>query len=496
MKFDTVIHNGLIVTGHDILPTSTYIGIRNGRIDTISSSPLEGVKAIDCEGAYVTPGGIDPHVHLEEPNSIYSDTFEHATRIAVRGGTTTVIAFALQGADDHDDEKSTIVEDTVTYMKRAQGECYSDYGFHLIVRDPTLGLISQLSKLVEMGLTSCKIYTTYDALKLNDYQVLTILLETRKLGITQMIHAENTDIISFLNNKLEAKSLLDPYSHAVSRPIEAEDEASYRVIQLSKIINIPILIVHMSSPTALKHVKKAQGRLIPIYAETCPQYLFLTNSLMNSHGHHHHGDPFAGAKYICSPPLRDSTAELEGVWEALANGTVTVFASDHAPSNYDDPQGKKLGLDPISSIPDYKKIPNGLSGVEVRLPLLWSQGVSTKRISPQRFVQVTATNPAKLYGLDGVKGSISVGYDADIVIWHREGEIKYDLKNEDLGHRFDYTAFEGVEVLNWPKYTLLRGEVVYEKEKGVVGKKGYGSYLKRGKSTLSGKLQELDPLLA
>ncbi len=490
MVFDTVIHNGLIVTGSDILPTSTYIGILDGKIDTISASPLEGDKIIDCKGAYVTPGGIDPHVHLEEPNSIYSDTFEHATKIAIRGGTTTVIAFALQGSND-DDSQSSIVDDTLAYMQKAKGQCYSDYGFHLIVRNPTLALISQLGKLVEMGLTSCKIYTTYDALKLNDYQILTILLETRKLGITQMIHAENTDIIQFLNNKLEAKSLLDPYYHAVSRPIEAEDEASYRVIQLSKIINIPILIVHMSSPVALKHVKKAQDKLIPIYAETCPQYLFLTNSLMKSH---HHEDPFEGAKYICSPPLRDSSSELEGVWEALTNGTVTVFASDHAPSNYDDPSGKKLGLD-AKGAPDYKKIPNGLSGVEVRLPLLWSNGVSKGRISPQRFVQVTSTNPAKLYGLDGKKGSISVGYDADLVIWHPEGEIKYNLKNEDLGHRFDYTAFEGVEVLNWPKYTLLRGEVVFEKDKGVVGKKGYGDYLKRGQSTLAGKLKELNPLL-
>lgn len=490
MIYDTVIHNGLIVTGYDILPKTTHIGILNGKIDTISASTLQGHKVIDCKGAYVTPGGIDPHVHLEEPKSIYSDTFEHATKIAVSGGTTTVIAFALQSSDDNE-EKSTIVQDTLEYMNKAKGQCYSDYGFHLIVRNPTTPLISQLSQLVDLGLTSCKIYTTYDSLKLNDYQVLTILLETRKLGITQMIHAENTDIIAFLNNKLEAQNLLSPYYHAVSRPVEAEDEASYRVIQLSKIINIPILIVHMSSPQALGHVKRAQEKLIPIYAETCPQYLFLTNSLMRAHDHE---DPFTGAKYICSPPLREDSKDLDGVWEAIANGTVTVFASDHAPSNYDDYEGKKLGLDSKGN-PDYKKIPNGLSGVEVRMPLLWTHGVSMGRISPQRFVQITATNPAKLYGLDGVKGSISPGYDADLVIWHPENTIHYHLQNKDLLHRFDYTAFEGVEVRNWPKYTLLRGEVVYDRGNGVVAEKGYGGYLKRGKSSLGGKLKELDPLL-
>lgn len=492
MIYDTVIYNGLIVTGYDILPTTTYIGILNGKIDTISASPLEGKRLIDCKGGFVTPGGVDPHVHLEEPNSIYCDTFEHATRIAISGGTTTVIAFALQGPGD-DDEKSTIVEDTSKYMDRAKGQCYSDYGFHLIVRNPSNPLISQLSKLVEMGLTSCKIYTTYDSLKLNDYQILTILLETRKLGMTQMIHAENTDIIAFLNNKLEAQNLLSPYYHAVSRPVEAEDEASYRVIQLSKIINIPILIVHMSSPQALCHVKRAQEKLIPIYAETCPQYLFLTNSLMKAHEHE---DPFTGAKYICSPPLRDDSKDLEGVWEAIANGTVTVFSSDHAPSNYDDYKGKKLGLDEHGN-PDYKKIPNGLSGVEVRMPLLWTHGVTKGRITPQRFVQITATNPAKLYGLDGVKGSISPGYDADLIIWHPENTIRFNIENDKLEQKFDYTAFDGVEVTNWPRYTLLRGQVVYDRDNGgVVVEKGVGEYLKRGKSSLGGKLKELDPILS
>ncbi|CCH46199.1 Dihydropyrimidinase-related protein 1 [Wickerhamomyces ciferrii] len=492
MLYDTVIHNGLIVTSSEILPTSTYIGIKDGKISKISNTPLDGDKVINCNGAHVTPGGIDPHVHLEEPKSIYSDTFQHATKIAIRGGTTTVISFSLQNDQDNE-ENSSIIQDTFEYLENARGNCYCDYGFHLIVRNPTTPLIKSLPKLVELGLTSCKVYTTYDSMKLTDHQILTIMLESRKLGITQMIHAENSDIIQFLNEKLESKNLLDPYYHAVSRPNEAEDEATYRVIQLSKIINIPLLIVHMSSKIALDHVQNAQNESLPIFAETCPQYLFLTNNLMktcHNHSHHHQiKDSFQGAKYICSPPLRDTQQDLESVWKSLINGTITIFASDHAPSNYDDLKGKKLGLG------DYKKIPNGLSGVETRLPLLWSHGVSNQRISPIKFVQLTSTNVAKLYGLDGIKGDVKVGYDADLVIWHNEDELNYELKNEDLGHEFDYTAFEGIKIKNWPKITIIRGEVVYKNDEILV-EKGYGNFLKRGKSNMTGELRELNPILS
>lgn len=494
--FDTVITNGLIVAGNDILPTSTYIGIKNGKISTISSEPLEGHHTIDCKGAYVTPGGIDPHVHMQEPKMNYCDTFEHATRIAAAGGTTTVIGFGLQSKEDTE-EHSNIVEYIQEYLDQAKDQCYVDYGFHLIVSNPVPELIKQLPKLVEMGLTSCKIYMTYDSLKLSDDQILTIMLANRNNGIFQLIHAENHEIIRFLNEKLQSKELLDPYYHAVSRPIEAEDEASYRVIQLSKIIDLPILIVHMSSPTAINHVRKAQNKNIPVFSETCPQYLFLTNDKLKSIGHNGHDhsveDHFDGAKYICSPPLRDTSSELEGVWETLRNGTVTILSSDHAPSFYDDPKGKKLGL--IDGKADYKKIPNGLSGVEVRVPLLFSHGLETGRITPQRFAELTSTNAAKLYGLNNKKGSIAVGYDADLVIWYPAGEIDLTITNEILTHHFDYTAFEGLKLTNLPKLTMIRGQIVFDRDNGGVKvQKGFGEYLVRGKSCMGASRKPINPL--
>lgn len=487
--YDLVIFNGLIVSGSDILHPSTHIGIRNGKIVTLTCEKIQGKETIDARGAFITPGGIDAHVHIEEPNLPYCDTFLNCTKAAIAGGTTTVIAFAIQNVNDSEDH-TTIIEDIQSYKKVADGQCYCDYGFHLIVRNPVKLLIEKLPQVKNEGISSIKVYTTYETLRLDDSQLLSILLENKKLGITQMIHAENHDIIKFFNEKLEEKNLLAPYYHAVSRPRLAEDEASYRVISLSKIIDIPILIVHMSAKEALDHVRRAQANLIPIMAETCPQYLFLTSEKLKGCDHHAHSedtphlhDNFEGAKYICSPPLRENNDDLEGVWRAIQNGTVTIMSSDHAPSNYDDPKGKKLGL--INGKPDYKKIPNGLPGIETRVPLMFAHGVETDRISIQKFVEITSTNPAKLYGLDGCKGSIQVGYDADLVIWHPPGELNFKLTNDMLTHEFDYTPFEGMNFTNWPKYTILRGKLAYDHgRKEVFTTPSDGQFLFRKQNTL------------
>lgn len=479
MSYEVVVFNGHIVSGSEILPPSTYIGINNGVICTISSTSLQGELMIDAKGAFVTPGGIDAHVHVEEPKMPYCDTFLNCTKGALAGGTTSIIAFAIQNEKDTE-ESSSVLEDIASYKEVAQGNCYCDYGFHLIVRKPSKALLAKLPQVKDMGVSSIKVYTTYESLRLDDSQLLAILLENKKLGITQMIHAENHDIIKFFNEKLQEKSLLSPYYHEVSRPVEAEDEASYRVISLSKIIDIPILIVHMSAKKALDHVRAAQDRLIPIMAETCPQYLFLKAALMKGNCHH---DEFEGAKYVCSPPLRETEEELNGVWESIQNGTVTILSSDHAPSSYDDIDGKKKGL--VEGKPDYKKIPNGLPGVETRVPLMFCYGVEQGKISPQRFAEITASNPAKLYGLEGKKGTIQVGHDADLVVWHPKGEINFKLKNEMLLHQYDYTPFEGMEFSNWPKYTLLRGKVVYTYEKNdVLNLPQYGKFLFRKENSL------------
>lgn len=492
-EYDIVIHNGHIVTASDILGPKVHIGIKDGIIKTMTTEKITGTKVIDAEGAYITPGGIDAHVHLDQDDFPNGDTFETGTRSAIAGGTTSIIAFALQPKGQHDLEKAVD-----NYFERTECGAYCDYGFHLILSDPTPEVLKQLPRMVERGLTSLKVFTTYPMYKINDSELLDVLLETRKLKITMMIHAENYDVIKYLNEKLEQKKLTDPYYHAVSRPEEAEDEASYRVITLSKFVDTPILIVHMSCEASINHVENAQKKLLPVYAETCPQYLFLTSDYLKAGCEHHvhPEDPFEGAKYICSPPLRADTTELDGVWRKIQNGTVTIFSSDHAPSIYEHPNGKKRGL--INGLPHYQHIPNGLSGVETRVPLLFCYGVETGRITPQRFVELCSTNPAKIYGLSETKGSIGVGMDADITIWYPKGKmLPFELTNEMLHHQIDHTAFAGMTFTNWPKYTVVRGELVWDRDNGgIVGKLGFGKFLKRGASALAGPRKELNPILA
>lgn len=316
-------------------------------------------------------------------------------------------------------------------------------------------------------------------MKVTDRDILNILFACKALGMTTMIHAESDDMISLIIEGLEKNKNTEPFFHAIARPRIAEDEASYRAISLAELADAPMLIVHMSSDVAIKHVHDAQARLLPIHAETCPHYLFLLSEKIKGEPHDH----FSGAKHVCSPPLRHDVKDLEALWQFIANGTFTTFSSDHAPAKYDHPGGKMLGM--VDGIPRFSKIPNGLPGIETRLALLFSQTPAGKspedtRLSLPRFVQLTSTNAAKLYGLDGRKGSIAPGYDADLVIWHPDNKGARVITQEKLHHDIDYTPFEGVEVANWPRYTILRGEVVWDQEKGVVGKQS-GSFLKRGK---------------
>ncbi|KAK2782129.1 hypothetical protein FQN52_001063 [Onygenales sp. PD_12] len=487
VEVDLIICNATIATPSDVLPNQD-IAVSDGKILVLGQN-LNSIflpkSVIDAQGAYVTPGGVDSHVHLEQENAPSGDTFETGTRSAIAGGTTTILAFASQTRKDE-----SLFPVIKNYHARAAGNSYCDYGFHLILSKPSPKAVDEeLPVLVKDGISSVKIYMTYEPLKLNDREILDVMMATRKLGMTTMVHAENSDMINWITEKLEKQHLTDPYYHAISRPAIAEDEATYRVISLAELADIPILIVHMSSKIAASHVRKAQTRLLPIHAETCPHYLFLTSEKLK-------GEGFEGAKCVCSPPLREDPMDLEAMWQGLTNGTFTTFSSDHAPSKYDHPQGKKAGL--IDGIPSYRKIPNGLPGVETRIPSLFSAGVLTGRISIQKFVELTSSNPAKLYGMGDQKGAIAPGFDADFVIWYpTEDQISkagengatmkpFNLTNDMLHHDIDYTPFEDMEFKNWPRYTILRGKVVWNRDEGgIVGEKGYGSFLKRGRSTLS-----------
>lgn len=303
------------------------IAISQGKILLLGqnlTSVFAAAQTIDAHGAYVTPGGVDSHVHIHQDNAPTGDTFETGTRSAIAGGTTTVLAFASQKR--HEESIHPVVAE---YHRRATGNAYCDYGFHLILTNPSTAIVDdELPVLVrEGGITSVKLYMTYEPMKLGDREILDVMESTRRLGMTTMVHAENADMISWITDKLEARRMTAPYYHAISRPKIAEDEATYRVISLSELIDIPILLVHMSSRVAVSHVRRAQTRLLPIHAETCPQYLFLTADRLK-------GGDFEGAKCVCSPPLREDPAELDAMWQGLSNGTFTTFSSDHAPSKF------------------------------------------------------------------------------------------------------------------------------------------------------------------
>ncbi|RDW71378.1 D-hydantoinase-1 [Coleophoma cylindrospora] len=478
MGFDSIVTNGVIVTATEVLSLGIEIGIKDGKISCLGTSlPRDNdTEIIDAKGAYITPGGVDTHVHFAQDNSPTGDDFTTGSRSAIAGGTTTVIAFASQLRAEE-----SVLPCVAEYHTRAKDLSYCDYGFHLILTNPSPTIMTkEMPQLMEDGITSIKLYMTYEPMKLGDAQVLDVLMASRALGFTTMVHAENSDIISLITDRLESAGHSSPYFHAISRPQIAENEATYRIISLAELTDTPILIVHMSSEVAMKHVRKAQTRMLPIHAETCPQYLFLLSDRLRGNDQ----DTFSGAKCVCSPPLRHDPKDLEAMWTGIANGTFTTFSSDHAPSTYDNPGGKKKGL--VNGVMRYRDIPNGVPGVETRVPLLFNHAGPEKdaRLSLPRFVQLTSTDPAKLYGLDGVKGSIAPGYDADLVIWYPESELAggVEISQKMLHHGVDYTPFESMNVKNWPRWTYLRGKKIWDRDNGgVIGDMSDGKFLKRGK---------------
>ncbi len=399
---DLVLRNARVATASDCFESD--IGIRDGRIVLLGRDLPGASREIDAAGRVVTPGGVDAHCHLDQPMAAparMADDFDTGTRAAACGGTTTVIPFAAQA-------KGQSLRDAVAdYHRRADGKAHVDYAFHLIVSDPTEQLLREdLPALIAEGYTSFKIYMTYDDLQLDDGQILDLLAVARAHGAMAMIHAENADCIEWLTRRLEAAGQTAPRFHATSRPMLVEREATHRAIALSQLVDVPVLIVHVSGREAVEQIRWARGQGIEVFAETCPQYLFLTAADLGV------DDSYLGARCVCSPPPRDKSNQ-EVIWQGLADGLFTVFSSDHAPFRYEDPQGKKPdGLE----VP-FRYIPNGIPGIETRLALLYSAGVLGGRITLEKFVELTATNPAKAYGLHPRKGTIAIGADADLVVW-------------------------------------------------------------------------------
>ena len=471
--FDLVIRNADIATAADRF--SADIGVRDGRIVALGSGLARGAGEIDAAGRLVTPGGVDSHCHLDQDTgdeSVMADDFLSGTISAACGGTTTVIPFACQ------QKGKTLRAAIDTYHQRADGRAVIDYAFHLIVTDPTPYVLEQeLPQLIEEGYTSFKIYMTYDALKLNDRQMIELLALARTHGAMVMIHAENADCIAWLTEALLEQGITAPIGHALSRPMLVEREATHRAISLAQLVDTPVLIVHVSGREAIEQIRWAQGHGLAVYAETCPHYLLLTEDMLE--------DGPRGYQCICSPPPRDE-ANRQAVWDGLVNGTFQVLSSDHAPFRFDGPHGKQVA----GENPRFDQVPNGIPGLETRMALLMSEGVMSGRIDIHAFVALTATNAAKLYGLYPRKGSVAIGGDADLVIW--DTDRNFTLTNDALHHNVDYTPYEGWQMKAWPALTLSRGAVVWD---GVQpsGTPGRGEFLPALRPQLAQPHRPLNP---
>ncbi len=461
--FDLVIKGGEVITAADRMHAD--IGIAGGVIKALGTDLADAARTIDATGLWVMPGGIDSHVHIAQYSGegiVMADDFESATAAAACGGNTLVMPFALQ-------RRGTSLRQTVTdYHALADGNCHVDVSFHLIIADATPAILGQeLPALVKDGYTSFKVFMTYDDLVLDDRSLLEVMAVAKRERALMMVHAEGYDSIRFLVDQHEADGRTHPYHHATSRPDVVEREAVHRAISHAQLVGVPLMIVHVSSAAAMEQIEWAQSRGMKVLAETCPQYLTLTADDLKGLNM-----DMSGAKYVCSPPPR-TEADQAAIWGGLERGVFNTFSSDHCPFRYESADGK---LNPKART-SFRWVPNGIPGIETRLPILFSEGVSTGRLTPQQFVALSATNHAKTYGLYPKKGTIAPGADADLALW--DPTRKATITQAKLHHGADYTPWEGFEVTGWPVTTLVRGEVVVQDGK-VLGKKGYGTHVGRG----------------
>jgi len=457
MSFDTIIANGTIATAVDTY--NADIGIADGKISAIAASlPREqGKKILDAKGKYVFPGGIDVHTHLDMPfgGTTSSDDFDTGTRAALHGGTTTLIDFAIQG------KGQSLHQAFDTWMKKADGKANCDYGFHCIITDLPDACLDEMSVMVREGVPTFKLFMAYPGvLMLDDGSIFKALRATAKNGGMVCMHAENGNAIDVIVKQALAEGKTAPKYHALTRPTTAEAEAVSRAAALAEMAGAPLYIVHLSCNDALEKVREARDRGLPVYAETCPQYLYLSLENFDAPG-------FEGAKYVFTPPLREKWHQ-EKLWEGLKHDQLQVVSTDHCPFCFKEQ--KELGKG------DFTKIPNGGPGIEHRMSLIYSGGVAAGRFSVNRFVEIVSTTPAKLFGLYPRKGAIAVGSDADLVIFDPKRKHTISAKTHHM--RVDYSMFEGITVTGMPEVVLSRGRVVVEGDQ-FHGKAGSGSFQKR-----------------
>ncbi len=457
--YDLVVRGGTVVTGAETMRAD--VGIRAGRIAAIGEA-LEGADTLDAGGLLVLPGGVDTHCHIEQlqnaSGAADEETWETGSRSCLAGGTTSVVTFSTQF------KGAGVLEPLAEYRRRAE-RAMVDYSFHQIITDASDEVIfRQIPQVVASGVRSLKVFLTYDPLHLDDRGFLRVLAAARRAGALVTVHCENYDAITWRTEALLAAGLTAPKYHAWSRPRMIEREATHRAIALAEMVDQPIQIFHVSCAEVAAEIAAAQLRGLKIWGETCPQYFALTAADMDRPG-------FEGAKYMCSPSPRDA-ADHAAMWDLVRRGVLDVISSDHSGWRFEGARGKRVHGDDAP----FRDIPNGVPGLAARLPIIFSEGVVKGRIDLNAFVRLTASNPARLFGLAN-KGSIAVGHDADLVLWDAGKQVT--LSNALMQHTIDYTPYEGMQVTGWPVATLLRGQVAM-RDGRVQAEPGSGRFLARG----------------
>ncbi len=463
----TLIKNGTIITASEMFQADVCID--GEKIHSIGKHlDIPEAQVVEAQGKFILPGGIDPHTHFDLPmfNTVSSDDHYSGHKAAAFGGTTTVIDFVSQDFDQ--------IEDCVAaWHDKADAKAAIDFSFHMNLIRFNADIARQIPTLPNLGIPSIKVFTAYNQrLRLSDGEIFQAMRIAKEHGILTLLHAENGDVIEILVSEALRQGHTQPIWHARTRPAWGAVEATLRACALAAQAQAPLYVVHMNAAGEVDQLSYARSKGVPVMGETCPQYLFFTEEHLALED---------GAKFVCSPPLR--TAEDNArLWEGLANGVIQVVGTDHCPFYFNGKQpiayegnliaipGKELGAD------DFTKIPNGLPGVGDRLPILWSYGVGKGRLTPQQFVALTSTNPAKIFGLYPQKGSIMPGADADIVIWDAQRKVTYGVAVAH--HRTDYNLYEGWELVGFPEKVFLRGHLIVDDGKWL-GRAGMGKFIKR-----------------
>ncbi len=464
----TLIKNGTLVTAAESYPADLLID--DGKIALLGRDlPADGAQVVNAAGKYILPGGIDVHTHLELPfgGTVASDDFYTGHKAAAFGGTTTHIDFVIQGKGE------SLHQAVENWHKKSDRKAVVDYGYHLAITDLTPAVLDEIPTMAREGVTSLKLFMAYKgSLQVDDTTLFKALLKAAEAGMLVMVHAENGDAIDVLVSEALAKGNRSPEWHALTRPAWAEAEATMRAVALAGIAGAPLYVVHVTAAMAVDQIAYGRARGLPVMGETCTQYFFFTIDNLRQPD---------GAKWVCSPPMR-TVADNAALWAAVRNDSLQVVSTDHCPFFYDGTQsieyegervaipGKELGKE------SFAKIPNGVPGIEDRMPILWTYGVGQGRISLNRLVALCCTNPAKIFGLYPRKGTVAVGADADVVIW--DPNLKKTVHAGNSHQRTDYNLYEGWELTGLPEKVFLRGHLLVDGDTWN-GEPGGGAWLKR-----------------